>query len=302
MRRLSSRRAVFAVAGATGLAVALAAQGLRPADVNALPSKPADAIVSYGPDPLQFGELRLPKGSGPFPVAVVIHGGCWVSTFATLQNTAALSDALRDAGVATWNVEYRRLDNPGGGWPGTFTDVGAAADRVRELAAKYPLDLGRVISVGHSAGGHLALWLAARPRLPASSPLYQASPLRLRAAVSLGGPGDLRGFGKYAQNICGAPVIDQLMGGSPEAVSQRYKEGSPIELLPFGVRQLLIVGESDGVMPAQARDDYVAAARKSGDTADVAVVLGSHFEVIAPTSAAWPTVRDRILALVAPGR
>lgn len=109
-------------------AAAPGAQRLRPRDIDRLPSRDADARISYDTrDPLQFGELRLPKGPGPFPVAIVIHGGCWVSKFATLQNTAALADGLRDAGVATWNVEYRRLDNPGGGWPGTFADVAAAA-------------------------------------------------------------------------------------------------------------------------------------------------------------------------------
>src|SRR5215210_6101524 len=135
----------------------LPAQRLGPSAVDKLPSKPADAKVAYGSDPLQFGELRLPKGTGPFPVAVVIHGGCWVSEFATLQNTAAAADALRDAGVATWNIEYRRSNNPGGGWPGTFMDVAAATDYVRELARRYTLDLTRVLAIGHSAGAHLAL-------------------------------------------------------------------------------------------------------------------------------------------------
>ena len=123
------------------LSATLAAQTgarLRPRDVDGLPSRPADARVSYGEDALQFGELRLPPGSGPFPVAIVIHGGCWVSRLATLQNTAALADALRDAGVATWNVEYRRLDSQGGGWPGTFADVGAAADHVRSPPTRAP--------------------------------------------------------------------------------------------------------------------------------------------------------------------
>jgi len=278
--------------------IAIDAQRLSPRDVDRLPSKPADRRVSYGADPLQFGDLRLPPGAGPFPVAVVIHGGCWVSGFATLQNTSAFADALRDAGVATWNIEYRRLDNPGGGWPGTFTDVGAAVDHVATLAKQYPIDLTRVVVTGHSAGAHLALWAAARSRLPARTPLYQKAPLRMRAAVALGGPGDLRSFTQYAARICGTPVIERLMGGSPEAVPERYAHASPIELLPLGVRQLLIVGEDDGVMPERARNAYIAAAIKAGDAADVVVVPGAHFEVIAPGSAAWPIVRDKILALL----
>jgi acetyl esterase/lipase len=289
---------MLAVIIAVALGGLLQAQRLRPADIDKLPSKPADAKIPYGDDPLQFGELRLPKGAGPFPVAVVIHGGCWVSKFATLQNTAALADALRDAGIATWNIEYRRLDNAGGGWPGTFTDIAAGTDRLRDVAKEHPLDLTRVVTVGHSAGGHLALWAAARAKLPKSSPLYRANPLPLRAAVALGGPGDLRGFYEYAAKICGSNVIDSLMGGSASAVAERYAHGSPVELLPLKVRQVLIVGIDDGVMPPAARESYAAAASKAGDSVEVVEVPGGHFEVIAPTSAAWPTVRDKMLALL----
>ena len=288
-----------ALAATIAIAVSaeLAGQRLRPRDVDALPARPADVRIAYATaDPLQFGDLRLPPGNGPFPVAIVIHGGCWVSKFATLQNTTPLSDALRDAGVATWNVEYRRLDNPGGGWPGTFADIAAAADHVTTLARKYPLDLSRVVAVGHSAGAHLSLWLAGRSRLPEQSPLYAKAPLRLRAAIALGGPGDLRDFTTYASSVCGAPVIEQLLGGTPEAVPDRYAQASPAELLPFATRQILIAGSEDRVMPLRARDAYVAAAVKAGDTAESVVVADAgHFEVIAPGSAAWPIVRGKIL-------
>ncbi len=165
MNTLSRVVAAALLSVVASVSIFAAQQRLRPADVDALPSKPADTKIPYGADPQQFGELRLPKGSGPFPVAVVIHGGCWVSNFATLQNTAALSDALRDAGIATWNIEYRRADNPGGGWPGTFADVADATDKLREIAKAHPLDLSRVVTVGHSAGAHLALWAAARPKM-----------------------------------------------------------------------------------------------------------------------------------------
>jgi acetyl esterase/lipase len=302
------RFVAVAVTGVVALAAAatvvLDGQRLRPADVANLPSKPADVRTAYGTaDPMQFGDLRVPPGAGPFPVAIVIHGGCWVSTFATLQSTAALADALRDAGVATWNIEYRQLDLPGGGWPGTFQDVAAAADHLPKLATEHHLDLSRVVAVGHSAGAHLALWLAARARLPAGSPLHADSPLPLTAAVALGGPGDLRDFVTYDAQICGSPVIAPLMGGTPDAVPDRYAQGSPVELLPLGIRQVLIVGAEDGVMPARSRDAYLAAATQAGDQVEAVVVPdASHFEVIAPTTTAWPIIRDKILDLLGAGR
>jgi acetyl esterase/lipase len=285
---------------AVSIAPATRVQRLSPRDVDALPSKPPDTRIPYGQDDLQYGELRLPKGTGPFPVAIVIHGGCWVSKLATLQNTAAAADALRDAGIATWNIEYRRLDSPGGGWPGTFADIGAAVDIIRVIANEHPLDLSRVITVGHSSGAHLALWAAARSHLPKTSPLSSDSPLALRAAVALGGPGDLRAMRMYDEKICGGDVVDKLLGGAPEAVADRYAQASPAELLPLGVRQVLIVGASDPVMPPAERESYRAKASKAGDRVEVVEVAGGHFELIAPPSAAWPAVRDKILELVKP--
>ncbi|MCC6319073.1 MAG: alpha/beta hydrolase [Gemmatimonadaceae bacterium] len=272
---------------------------LRPRDVDTLPARPATARVPYGSDSLQFGDLRIPEGRGPFPVLVMIHGGCWVHRLANLQNTNALSDALRDAGVATWNVEYRRYDNPGGGWPGTMLDIAAGVDALRALAARYPLDLSRVVVAGHSAGGHLAIWAAARPRLPAGSPLYSPDPLRVHAAIALGGPGDLRDFMTYGQRSCGEGVIDKLLGGTWDAVPERWRQASPAELLPIGVRQRLVVGDADFIMPAHAREAYVARARAAGDSVDLVVVPNAgHFEVIAPVGAAWPRVREAIVDVV----
>ena len=287
------------ILAAAALAATGQAQRLRPADVDAIPSKPADARVAYGPDSLQFGDLRIPKGKGPFPLAIVIHGGCWIHHFASLQNTTAMADALRDAGIATWNVEYRRADDPGGGWPGTFLDIADAADHIRALAARYRLDTTRIVAVGHSAGGHLALWLAARGRLKPVSPLYRARPIRLHGAISLGGPGDLAEFVPREDQSCG-PSVSVLMGGKPADVRARYAEGSPVELLPLGIRQLLIVGDSDRIMPAAARKSYLDRSLKAGDRVEVIVIPNAgHFEVIAPTAVAWTTVRAAIKRMVA---
>lgn len=274
-------------------------QYLTPAEVNALPSRPADARLAYGVDPLQFGDLRLPKTQGPHPVAIVVHGGCWVSAFADLQNSAALADALRESGIATWNIEYRRIDHAGGGWPGTFTDVAAAVDHVRVLAVAHNLDTGRVITVGHSAGGALGLWAAARSRVQPESELYRANPLALQGALVLGGPGDLRAFAPLASVACGRPVVEELIGGTIDQVADRYGQASPISLLPLGVRQIFLTGEYDATVPRHLADAYVAAAQAAGDDAQhVVVANAAHHEYGAPTAVTWPVVLQSVRALM----
>lgn len=280
--------------------LALAAQGrMRPADVDRIPAGPATARISYGQDSLNFGDLRVPAGATNVPVVVIIHGGCWVHRLATLQNTNALADALSKEGVATWNVEYRRYDNPGGGWPGTMRDIADAVDALRTIARTYPIDTANVVLTGHSAGGHLALWAAARHRLPAKTPLTAPAPLAVRAAVALGGPGDLQDFMTYGQRSCGTGVIDKLLGGTYDQVPERWTQVSPVHLLPHGVPQRLIAGDADFIMPRNAIDAYERKARDAGDTIDHRIVEDAgHFEVIAPTSTAWPVVRDGILELL----
>jgi acetyl esterase/lipase len=279
--------------------VTSSAQLLRPQDVNKLPAATADHRIPYGSDPIQFADLRLPKGKGPFPVAVVIHGGCWISRFADLQNTAPLSDALRQAGLATWNIEYRRVDNTGGGWPGTFNDVAAAVDHLKTIAKTYKLDLSRVITIGHSAGGHLALWAAARHRLPKTSPLFVEKPLRLRGVVNLAGPGNLKSLLPVQSQVCGDDPITKLVGGLPDEVPQRYHDASPAELLPLGVKQILITGTKDFAVPPKYGKEYEAAAQKSGDKIEMIIIDNAgHFEVIAPGSTAWPAVERAVLSLL----
>jgi acetyl esterase/lipase len=277
------------------VAAAFPGQLLRPQDVNNLPAAAADHRIAYGDDPLQFGDLRLPKSSGPHPVAIVVHGGCWLSKFANVQIMAAFCDALTRRGLATWNIEYRCVDNAGGGWPGTFDDVASAVDHVKILAPKYRLDLKRVVVVGHSAGGHLALWAAARHRLSSSSPLFRPEPLRLSGVVDLAGPGDLESFLPMQERICGDTPITKLVGG----VYDRYKDASPARLLPLGVRQILITGSEDGAVAVKFGRDYETAARKSGDDVRFIVVeKAGHFEVIAPRSGAWPVVEKALLELL----
>ena len=276
-----------------------AAQLLGPQDVNKLPSTPADHRIPYGKDPLQFGDLRLPKSNGRHPVAVVIHGGCWKSVFADLQGTAPLASALTAAGIATWNIEYRRIDNPGGGWTGTFEDVAGAVDYLRLLAKTYPLDLKRVVVLGHSAGGHLAHWVVARHRLAKQSPLFTKKPLRAVGVINLAGPARLESFLTLQSQICGDQVITKLIGGTPSEKPERYQDASPANLLPIGVKQILITGTRDGAVPPRFGKEYEEAAKKKGDDVrSIVIENAGHFEVIAPGSIAWPTVEENVLAML----
>ena len=266
-------------------------------EITSQPVPAAGERIQYGSDPLQFGELRLPSGNGgPYPLAVVIHGGCWQSEY-DLRHIANVSAALTRAGIATWTLEYRRIGNPGGGWPGTFEDVARGTDYLRTLAQRYPIDLDRVALVGHSAGGHLALWLAARHNLPRESPLFTADPLRVRGVVSLAGITDLRTYSAGAGN-CNQSVA-QLLGGSPEAVPDRYAQASPIELLPLGVPQRLIHGALDPIVPVEQSRRFEARARASGDDSRVVLLEGAgHFDVIAPFAPAWKSVEEAVRSLI----
>jgi acetyl esterase/lipase len=282
----SSRTTVLAAAllGAGGLA---RAQDISFPDVLKLSARPADARIAYGGGPQQFGELWVPAGRGPHPVAIVVHGGCWRSAYGEDHIRPACA-ALARAGFAAWCLEYRRVGDEGGGWPGTFEDVARGADHLREVAKTRPLDLTRVAAVGHSAGGHLALWLAARSRLDEAQPLRGKDPLPLRGVLGLAAIPDLARAA--ADRVCGDSV-PQLLGAAPDAEPRRYAAASPAALLPLGVPQRLVHGRRDRIVPFEMSERYAAAARRAGDAASVmAVDDAGHFDLIAPTSNAWPGV------------
>ena len=279
-------------------ATAAAADLLKPREVNAIPASPPDRTFAYGSDANQFGQLFLPQGRGPFPVAVVIHGGCW-KKFADLENTVPMSDALRKAGIATWNIEYRRIGQPGGGWPGTHLDVGRAVDHLRVLGGEYALDLDRVVVVGHSAGGHLAMWAAARARLPVGSPLYGSDALPVRGVVNLAGPLDMTANIAGYEALCRDSVITSLLGGTPTAVPERYAQVSPLALLPLGVPQVLVWGEHEDFVPRPLVEAYARAARQHGDSVRLIVMPGvGHFEIASPRASTWPRVAAAIRSLL----
>ncbi len=264
-------------------------------DILTMPAPEADERISYGSDSLQFGELRLPAGDGPHPVAVVIHGGFWRAAY-SLDHIGHLATALTEAGVATWSLEYRRIGDPGGGWPGTFEDVGAGADFVRQLAKSAALDLGRIAAIGHSAGGHLALWLASRSELPRGIPLAVNDPLPLSGIVSLAGVADLR---RAWELELSNTVVADLLGGSPADVTERYRLTSPIERLPLGLPQYLVHGNDDPIVPFEISESYTLRAQEEGDDARLVRIEGAgHFELIDPRSDAWPSVADAVLNIL----
>jgi len=255
-----------------------------------------DKRIEYGPEPQHFAELRFPDGPGPFPLLFVIHGGFWQSAY-DLKHIGSLCTALTNKGVVTCNLEYRRVGNSGGGWPGTFQDVSLATDHIVEIISSDPrVDIARAAVIGHSAGGHLAQWLASRHRVPKASPLHCAQKYRLVRAVSLAGVCDLRAAWKQR---LGNGAVAKLMGGSPDQYPERFDAGSPIELLPAGTIQVLIHGTADTIVPASQSEKFVERAEQLGEQPSLVKLEGvGHFELIDPESDAWSTIVNAILPVL----
>ena len=283
----------------------IAAQRIQPADLWKRPVAAADRKLAYGRDALQFGELRLPKTKGPHPVVILVHGGCWVDRLpgrdprdTTFEPLRPLAEALADAGVATWNIEYRRAGNPGGGWPGSFLDLAAGVDFLRTIAQANQLDLNRVVVLGHSSGGQLVHWIAARPKLPRSSPLYSKNPLRLKAVVNVDGPPDISAAQPVEKKFCPVPGITQFMGGTPAEQPERYREISAAALLPIGVPQTIVAG---GLLQGayDLVSTYEASATAKGDSVTILKLEGAgHFDMLAPEGQYGKSVIEAILALL----
>ena len=281
------RTAITLAAAVAGVAPVGAQELIGARELAGFPNPPADYVIPYGEDPLQFGKLRLPEGAGPHPVVVFVHGGCWLSQF-DIAHAAAAEEALADAGYAVWSLEYRRVGDEGGGWPSTYQDVGRGADHLRKLAGAHALDTTRVVASGHSAGGTFALWLAGRGAIPPASPLHAADPLPVHAVVALAPAGDLEGL--HARGVCGR-VVDRLMGGSPAEHPDRYAAASPMRLAPVGVPQTLLIGGLDAMWAPPGRAYYHHAVTV-GDSQVRSVNLpeSGHFEMILPTTSSWPAV------------
>ena len=243
---------------------------------------------SYGDHPSQVGELFLPSGEGPFAVAIVVHGGYWKAMYDRSLMTDICID-LAAYGLAAWNVEYRRVGG-GGGWPTTFEDVAACVDLLAGLDA--PLDLAQIASVGHSAGGQLAFWAAARPTLPTGTPGAEPR-VRVAATVSQAGVLDLG----LAASLIPSSTPTRALLGDPVKNYDRYVLASPRERLPLGIPQLVLHGDRDDTVSMRIATSYAAAARDAGDPCELVVLTHTgHFEHIDPGAEAWHVAREWLLA------
>lgn len=206
-------------------------------------------------------------------LVVFIHGGFWRARFGA-ETTAPLAQACAAGlGAWVWNLEYPRVGMDGGGWPGTALAVAAAVGAARQAACGRSLAL-----VGHSAGGHLALW-AAREHRPA-------------LVVSLAGVTDLEAAARAGT---GQGAVPAFLGAEPDTAPAIYAEASPIRRLPLGVPTVLIHGDADGNVPIAQSRAYAAAARAAGDPCELHELAGGdHFELIDPDGRAWPLLRERL--------
>jgi acetyl esterase/lipase len=257
-------------------------------DILSKPQPAPDARVAYGTDANQFLEVRLPRSKPPHPVLMNIHGGYWRAQY-DLTHAGHLCEALRAAGVATFNIEYRRLGNIGGGWPGTFEDIRSAYRFLEQEHSRFHIDLDKFIIMGHSAGGQLALCLAAHESSAGRS--IRSSATRV---ISLAGVVDLKKA--YALHLSD-DAVKEFLGGKPDAVPDHYSEADPMELKIPAARQWLIYGTNDDIVPPEMSRDYVTQKKQAGEVVDpVEIRHAGHFDLIDPAADAFRQVRSTVLS------
>jgi acetyl esterase/lipase len=244
-------------------------------DILSLTPPKADVRVAYGRDSNQFIDLRLPKSKGTHPLAINIHGGFWRAKY-DLLHAGHLCAALTSKGIATANVEYRRVGNLGGGWPGTFDDIRSAYRFLLQNAGQYGFDTKRVVVMGHSAGGQLALCLAAHEP-------------EVSRVISLAGAVDVSEA--YRLHLSNDAVVE-FLGGKPEDVGDHYREANPMKLAIAG-RQWLVHGTDDDIVPFAFSRDYVSAKLKGREDVRLVEIRGArHFDVVDPRTEAWKRVES----------
>jgi acetyl esterase/lipase len=273
-------------------------------DVLTRAAPPPDLVLSYGPGDDQVADLRLPPPPaaatrpGPAPLVLFLHGGFWRAAY-DRAHTGPLAAALAAAGFAVCAPEFRRTGQPGGGWPGTFDDVAAAVDGLpalaRSAAGADVISAGPPILAGHSAGGHLALWAAARHMIPPQE-VWHVARSPVAGVVALAAVSDLAAA--HALRL-GHGAVQALLGGSPKRYPERYRVADPMLLLPVGCPVRLVHGTADDIVPCSLSTGFLARSRAAGDDVSLAELPGAgHFDVIDPLSAAWPHVVAAFVSLL----
>lgn len=249
-------------------------------EILSKPQPPSDERIAYGADPNQFLDVRLPRTKPPYPVLLNIHGGYWRAKY-DLAHAGHLCQALRAAGIATFNLEYRRVGNAGGGWPGTFEDVRAAHRFLRQQQSRFHLDIDRFVIMGHSAGAQLAFCLAA----------HETS---VRNVISLAGVVDLKkAFALHLSN----DAVAEFLGGKPEAVPEHYREADPMELSIPHARQWLIHGADDDTVPPEFSRNYFTQKKKAPEKVELLEIPhAGHFDLIDPAAEAFRRVARAVWA------
>lgn len=287
---------VAATAMTTGIA-SLAARAAEPVSLAAfiaLERPKPDLELSYGPRPAQAIDVFLPPGSSSRPVAILVHGGCWSATTAGREQLRHVGSELARRGIAVWSIGYRRANETGGGYPGTYEDIASAVDRLRTEAGALRLDLSRTVLIGHSAGGHLALWAAARDRLPHDSALRTERPFVPARVISVAGIGDLKAFMPAIPGLCGPEVAARLTGAASAARPDPFSDTSPAALPAPAARIEMLSGVLDRLVPPHVAHDHARAMRAKGkDTTLVNVEGAGHFDFMTPGTPAWDELRRR---------
>lgn len=265
--------------------------------INEEVSKP-DAKISYGSNELQFGELWLPDDEEPHTTVIMLHGGCWLSIYPGTELMDLIAEDLSKNGFAVWNLEYRRIGHDGGGYPGTFLDAAHGANYLQEIADEYDLPLDRVITTGHSAGGHLAGWLASRKKITESSPLYSKNPIEIHGVISLAGINNLKSYANYGSAPCGNQTVEKLVNLESRS-ENAYSDTSPVEMFPLGIPFIEVNAAFDSPVPPFFGYQVIQAAKKAGDPARHFLLTDSgHFEMIHSRTEEWEKVRDLFFSIL----
>lgn len=254
--------------------------------------------IYFGSDSLQFGDLWLPEDEPAHTTVILIHGGCWLDLYPGVELMHLMADDLRKQGFAVWNLEYRRLGYEGGGYPGTFRDIANGADHLRQVDDDYNLNLDRIIASGHSAGGHLATWLAARENISTESDLYTENPIEIQGVISLAGINDLERYAAYGSSSCGDQTVERLVNQLNRG-DFAYNDTSPSRLLPISAPIVEITAAFDAPVPPFFGYNFVNDAQESGtDAKQILLTESGHFEMISPWTDEWQEVLSVFLQIL----